>query len=520
MSKLYLFIFSVLFLAIFPLVVEAAEPLRPAFIGPMRHGKGPDPVHFEAVKAYASTLPAGLQLFCDPEVDTSSFEVHDDAAEGGLEYYRAVQVCRYLRTLGFKVEIRDFALTETEILKYVSPSSRDLLRKSQKNPKSGKMEKGFRGVMIYPKDVRCTDEDFRKAFIVYDETHKVVRPKKDFQVIDRNLPVGYEDVVVELSFKPIESEEEFAGEKVTRDRASNKKCSLAARKGATARTAEKPTSRVVPPAPVAPPKETKCSDGIDNDKDGLTDCADPDCEGSAVCGPEDTDARCNDKVDNDGDGFVDCEDKDCSPFCPEPVIPSRKERNCSDKIDNDGDGLTDCEDPDCQGIFSSCSKFKFFVSGELRFGILDKTTSGPFQGVEEVTDQIRTSDMFNGALTLGAYYPIKNGWSVGLELGGVTATNLYAFMGDTTLRGNVHQKKFLVRGGVLKQLNEDFAVGFQLGSYLDGDGYVPVGRVSLQIGLTKNLKFEVSGAVENTRHVQDRSNVWTFQLGAGFVIWF
>ena len=35
-------------------------------------------------------------------------------------------------------------------------------------------------------------------------------------------------------------------------------------------------------APVAA-LESNCSDGLDDDADGLTDCADPDCIGNAAC---------------------------------------------------------------------------------------------------------------------------------------------------------------------------------------------------------------------------------------------
>lgn len=74
-----------------------------------------------------------------------------------------------------------------------------------------------------------------------------------------------------------------------------------------------------------------CTDGIDNDNDGFTDCDDYDCE----C---DESANCFDGIDNDNDGFVDCEDYDCD--CDESA-------NCNDGIDNDNDGFVDCDDLDC-----------------------------------------------------------------------------------------------------------------------------------------------------------------------------
>jgi hypothetical protein len=84
--------------------------------------------------------------------------------------------------------------------------------------------------------------------------------------------------------------------------------------------------------------EDSCTDNVDNDNDGLTDCQDPACSDNPAC-PE----ICNNQVDDDGNGLVDCNDPEClsSPFCPEKV--------CGDGIDNDNDGKTDCSDVDCFG---------------------------------------------------------------------------------------------------------------------------------------------------------------------------
>jgi hypothetical protein len=111
--------------------------------------------------------------------------------------------------------------------------------------------------------------------------------------------------------------------------------------------------------------ETLCSDGRDNDCNGLTDCADTACGGlacatgricrSGVCTclldggvPQLTETSCSDGVDNDCDGKVDCADSDCA------GSSSCREYNCGDGLDNDGDGLIDCADPDC--FVRSCSK--------------------------------------------------------------------------------------------------------------------------------------------------------------------
>ena len=107
-----------------------------------------------------------------------------------------------------------------------------------------------------------------------------------------------------------------------------------------------------------------CSDGIDNDADGLSDAQDPDCRHSqdpsesgsnharaqrdpleaptTYFAPEEP--PCSDGIDNDGDGLTDAYDPSCadSPFGE--WLPE-----CADGIDNDGDGLSDAEDASCYG---------------------------------------------------------------------------------------------------------------------------------------------------------------------------
>jgi hypothetical protein len=63
--------------------------------------------------------------------------------------------------------------------------------------------------------------------------------------------------------------------------------------------------------PGSPADPEICYDGIDNDGDGKTDCADQDCDGVSGC-EYGTELSCVDGIDNDGDGKMDCADKkDC-----------------------------------------------------------------------------------------------------------------------------------------------------------------------------------------------------------------
>ncbi len=126
---------------------------------------------------------------------------------------------------------------------------------------------------------------------------------------------------------------------------------------------------------VTPFFEVDCDNGMDDDADGLTDCADvDDCEAAVcdlagnvcsagVCGGcrgEPSETLCGDGADEDCDGLTDCADSDCAGVvcgpggvvCGGGACPCASgfsERACADGTDDDCDGLTDCLDPDCNG---------------------------------------------------------------------------------------------------------------------------------------------------------------------------
>jgi hypothetical protein len=123
---------------------------------------------------------------------------------------------------------------------------------------------------------------------------------------------------------------------------------------------------------VNPGAVENCTNGIDDDCDGLVDTLDPnavncpvvciDADGDGystnggICGPTDCNDNetavnpaateiCDDGIDNDCDRLVDGFDTDCGACLP--TMQHERGKKCSDGFDNDCDGLTDREDPDC-----------------------------------------------------------------------------------------------------------------------------------------------------------------------------
>jgi hypothetical protein len=124
----------------------------------------------------------------------------------------------------------------------------------------------------------------------------------------------------------------------------------------------------------AKPTETDCSDGIDNDGNGLTDCADPSCEGLSCgtgCGchaGQKVELACHDGLDNDSDGLIDCADPDClgkscGPGCACAADAGFTEIICNNGLDDDHDGLIDCADPDCAGQLCGSATLTFTCTG-------------------------------------------------------------------------------------------------------------------------------------------------------------
>ena len=103
----------------------------------------------------------------------------------------------------------------------------------------------------------------------------------------------------------------------------------------------------------------ECSDSIDNDEDGFTDCDDQDCTDSEECAdaPIDTGDPDPDDVDDDGDGFTenegDCNDADGSIYPGAAETANGTDDNCDGVID-EGTAVYDDDGGDlingCMGL--------------------------------------------------------------------------------------------------------------------------------------------------------------------------
>ncbi len=158
--------------------------------------------------------------------------------------------------------------------------------------------------------------------------------------------------------------------------------------------------------------ETLCGDTKDNDCNGKTDCGDPSCDGLACGGVgkicvanacvcqvpggtvEVTETLCSDGKDNDCDGLLDCDDPDCdtklcSGFglrcsglkckCTGGQVGGTyevSETTCGDGLDNDCNGSADCDDSNC--LSQKCGPHSYCCGGAR--GCVDTSTTSDCGG--------------------------------------------------------------------------------------------------------------------------------------------
>jgi hypothetical protein len=104
-----------------------------------------------------------------------------------------------------------------------------------------------------------------------------------------------------------------------------------------------------------------CTDGNDNDCDGLVDCKDPECTNDPACKPPictpGATKGCYDGAAvtagvgqcHGGNLTCDASGQAWGTTCAGEVLPGNEAGHCHDGVDNDCNGLKDCQDPACNG---------------------------------------------------------------------------------------------------------------------------------------------------------------------------
>lgn len=137
--------------------------------------------------------------------------------------------------------------------------------------------------------------------------------------------------------------------------------------------------------------EANCNDGLDDDLNGVADCADVSCN-LALCGQgcqcqalKKAEKNCTDTNDNDGDSMADCADDNCAGAgCGDggcACLGNKKtETACADQSDNDDDAQADCADNDCDGKLCEGSGTRRCAGGSCLCNGGPPVTENPMSG--------------------------------------------------------------------------------------------------------------------------------------------
>jgi hypothetical protein len=245
------------------------------------------------------------------------------------------------------------------------------------------------------------------------------------------------------------------------------------------------------PGEVTPGSELgQCTDGVDNDCNGNTDCKDLLCLLDPACAPQVCDPNmqraCYDGP-NGTEGVGPChggtqtcaaDGKSWGP-CNGEALPGSEGGHCADGIDNDCNGLVDCKDPACATAPSCCTMGNQGTDGTIyanspttlyrvdpnNFAV---TTVGDFNDGDQMTDIALTPGGALYGISFTSFYAVdkNNGQATKLgDLGG-TANNALTFLPDGSLiaaDGN----------GDAKHIDPANAQVAAIGNY--GDGLVSAG---------------------------------------------
>lgn len=156
----------------------------------------------------------------------------------------------------------------------------------------------------------------------------------------------------------------------------------------------------------------RCTNGVDDDEDGTTDCADEECATVEACEPG-FEKSCDDGFDNDGDGISDCNDSDCNNV---GTCGAWGEKLCGDGIDNDGDGTTDCADSDCATCGGQCCGDGFTCEADSCKIQCEATSGGRCGAADDVCCAANEACLSDACVVLGTDCSNDGDCELGVEV--------------------------------------------------------------------------------------------------------
>lgn len=185
--------------------------------------------------------------------------------------------------------------------------------------------------------------------------------------------------------------------------------------------------------PTTPSESEQCKNRIDDDKDGAIDMLDPGCSSPEDNNEADGTAQCQNNKDDDQDGLVDMKDPGCS--TPQDNNEADGTSQCQNTKDDDEDGLIDMKDPGCstpQDSNEADESTSLSVGVECVTNNTDGSKTAYFSynnttGKDATVKTDATLGTVNQFVTTGVSVPPPTMFKAGSSKGSVVAT----FTGDS-----------------------------------------------------------------------------------------